>query len=326
MKPRGSCSIVSYQKKRFEEMKPGVYLRGPKEDAHCRPSVSAEKIYPEALQHVLISKFETITDARRHIEALKGAEGVIESVSDLAQLGTIKRKIEAFTPLRKRLKTADLWTKLDQVLLTVAAEMGLGAGDDEPVKEQPMSNYLKELTTVVEGNRQDLGGVVEDVHELNSKIGLPPSAGPISLWSGHLEVKSDIGDLTESLKGKPNGSVVGHINQVENQVLAAEQQLTSLEAECDLAFRMVRDELSQVTSVNPVALGNANPAVINPTLLPDVERKVSVLEKRFVCSCAIDILFQYSTSKLCQVFYPTRSVNFFRSRCSLRRKTMFPSN
>ena len=135
VKPRGSCSIVSHQKKRFDEMKPGVYLRGPKEDAHCRPFVSAEKLYPEALQHVLISKFETITDARRHIEALKGAEGVIESVSDLAQLGTKKPKIEAFTPVRKRLKTEDLRTKLDQVLLTVATEMGLGAGDDEPVKD-----------------------------------------------------------------------------------------------------------------------------------------------------------------------------------------------
>ena len=141
-----------------------------------------------------------------------------------------------------------------------------------------MSKYLKELTTVVEGNRQDLVGMVEDVHELSSPIGLPPSAGPISLWAGHLEVKSDIGDLTASLKGKADGAVVGHINQVESRVLAAEQQLTSLEAECDLAFRMVRDELSRVTAVTPAALGNANPAVTNPTLLADVERKVSVLE------------------------------------------------
>ena len=180
LKKRGECNVRSHSRKRFEEMQSGIFIRGVKEDAFCHPSVDADKFFPEALQHVLNTCFDDIMEARRHVELLKGVEKALQSSEDVINLVQAKSKIEAFTPVKKRLKIGHLRTKLDQAL--EAEEKPPVTGEEiPPLKEQPMSLYLTELTSKVEETQQDFASVLDELQEIKSQIGLAPKAGPVSL-------------------------------------------------------------------------------------------------------------------------------------------------
>ena len=174
-----------------------------------------------------------------------------------------------YSPLINRPRLGDLRNKLEQVLTSIDEE-----NEDVPFSSSPIGKYLEDLTKVVGENNHDISGIIEDINELNSQIGSAPEAGPVSLWAGHLENKTDILEFSESLKRKADVSLENEVSVIDQRAATLEGHNNNLEQDCQLAFSHVRNELSQL-SANPGGVGDSQHAGIIGTL----ENKINLVEK-----------------------------------------------
>ena len=191
---KSECTINSHTKKKYSDIKPGVYLKSQGEDAFTSPFTPADRLGSEAIKYLLSQDFGSPQAARVKLELINQREDSLVSAEDVENLFNSNPTAGSFTPMKRKFVQPDLKTKLDSALGVVDEEES-----SEGVPDQTFTTYMKDLTKTVEESHVDLAALWDDFHELKSQVGvLPAISCPPSLWAAHLENKSDIEELNKT--------------------------------------------------------------------------------------------------------------------------------
>ena len=184
-KKKDECQVGSHKRKQYEDIKPGLYIKGKGDDAFTSPFVSSGILGSGAVSFLIKQSFDSSHIARSKVDLINNSERSLQYDGDIQGLFDSKPFAGAFTPSKRKMKQSDLKDKFDAVLETVAEE-SKEAGEVIDPTTNPYGIYLKELTETVEAGREDLASVSENVHEAMAQIGVPNASCPPSLWTGFM--------------------------------------------------------------------------------------------------------------------------------------------
>ena len=272
-KNKSDCQVQSHGRKKYNDIKPGIYLKSQGEDAFTSPFTPASSLGANALDFLLKLSLSSPQAARVKLDLINQHDGVIQTSEDLQQLFNSNPDAGMFTPRKRKCERLDLKVKLDSALGVV--------DEEEPGEEAPGQNfatYMKDLTKTVEESHADLTSVWDDVHEIKSQVGIPSSSCAPSLWAAHLENKSDIEDLNKTIAKKADVSMVSQIPTLESYLSTLERKVLSLENDVSKAFDNVKREFSILNSSSQLSSGFPN---VGATLTPDPNliKRLETIEK-----------------------------------------------
>ena len=260
------CKVVSHGRKKLDDIKPGLYLKGINDDAYTTPFTGLGQIGSEAVEFLLGQEYETQT-ARGKIDLINEYEGFLQTAGEVQNLFNSKPSADSITPRKRKLAQTDLKQKFEAVLSSVSEEEGLEKED------VPFQDYMKELNKTVQFSREDMSFFSDNLQEVSSQIGIPTVDCPPSLWVAYLEHKAEIADINQLVKNKADISLEKQLPNLETYVTTLVTRMDALEANVTKAFHNVRDEFVLVKA-------NLQSTTGNPTTLPTSSIPISNLESR----------------------------------------------
>ena len=281
-KQKSECEIQSHKRKKFEDIKPGLYIKGQGEDAYTAPVVSKGMLGSDAVSFLLKQNFNSYQTSRSKIDLINDHDSFLQYDEDLRTLLDTKPSAGVFTPSKKRkFKRSDLKNKFDAALENVKKEGETMGVKGDPAKD-PLGVYLRELTNAINETQGDLESAVENVHETMAQIGVPNDSCPPSLWTAYLDNKSDIADIAQSVNDKVGKIVESKVTNLEGFVSTIERRMNLLEANVTKAFGNVRDEFNLMRSAVQSASGGAALSTVTPSSVANLDTRLAVLEKSVV--------------------------------------------
>ena len=264
LKPKKECLIVKHQKDRFIELEVGIYLRGTGTDAYCTPCIPKNDLKPEVIEALLHEEFSDLGEARKMLDSVLAVEGQIHDASDLRKI--LKPPVPKFaTPIKREPTDLNLRAKFETFLMVQKNEEGEEGTNLEEVQKAKMFNdYLIELTSTVEANQSDLEQLSDKVFDISSQLGVPPKAGPPTLWLGHMELKSDVEDTANELKRKADASTIQSSKDVELQVEELSREHKKLKQDLATAFQDVATKIFTVS--NSLSHPSTNEHLVDSTI------------------------------------------------------------
>jgi len=270
VRSRAECTVVKHSRERFDDLKQGIYLRGINQDAYCNPCIPYSRLTMDGVDHVLGEECEDLNQARRRIDTINNLEMATISKADLAKVYDVKPP-PRFTPMKKASTNVDLRAKFDTVLDSLPE--GDASDVDSKSKDDRLKSYLLELATIVEGHQVDFERVSEQLFETTSQLGIAPKGAPPTLWLGHMEVKSDMEDLNQSLKRKVEATALPDVTTWEGKVYDLEQAQKKFKADVRVSFDQVAAEFS-----NQANDPNENMSQLMLDKLTDFQKRLSAME------------------------------------------------
>jgi len=270
VRSRAECTVVKHDKARFEGLEQGIYLKGANQDAYCNPCLSTTRLSPDAVDHIMEGDCADLNQARRLIDSVNNLDIKLVTKLDLEKIFDVKPP-PRFTPLKKSSTNVDLRAKFDTVLEMLPEENPKEEGSG--TKSEQLKNYLLELATMVEAYQVDFETVSEQLFEIASQIGVAPKGAPPTLWLGHMEAKSDIEDLSKSVKRKVDATDLPNITAWEGKVEALEQTHKRFKTDVKLSFDQVAAEF-----VNHSQNSNGNISQVVVDKLTEFQKRLNAME------------------------------------------------
>ena len=258
-KRSSECKVVSHGRKKLDDIKPGLYLKGISDDAYTTPFTGLGQSGSEAVEFLLGQEYDTQT-ARGKLDLINEHEGFLQTAGEVQNLFNSKPGAGLITPRKRKLAQSELKQKFDAVLSSVAEEEGLEKED------LPFKDYMKELNKTAQISREDMSFFSDNLQEVVSQIGVPTADCPPSLWVAHLEHKAEISDITQLLKQKADISLEKQVPNLETYVTTLVSRMDVLEANVTKAFHNVKDEFVIVKANLQNSTGNS--AALPTTSIP----------------------------------------------------------
>ena len=271
LKSKIDCSTVKHERERFDELSRAIYLRGLNQDAYCTPCLNVDKLTADAVGQILGEGYADLSSSRRRLDVINNLDKILVSREDLLATLDVKPP-PRFTPMKKPMTTnVDLRAKFDTMLDMLPED----SEEFDKSKSTQLKNYLMEIATLVEAHQVDFERVFEQLFETTSQLGVAPRGAPPTLWSGHMEVKSDVEDLNVSMKRKAETSALPDLMVWENKVDELERVQKKFKTDVKYSFDQVAAEIAR-TSL-PVNEGE-NLSQMALDKLADLHKRINAME------------------------------------------------
>jgi len=241
-KPAHLCDVAKHGRSRFDDLKPGIYLRGMNVDeVLSAPYVSLTRISGMQRKGIMKQKFESLDDAKLYLEQLVVEE--VEEASTMSQNSSRKVPAVFDTPAAKRAKRINLNEKFLECT-QLGSNSEITPDKDESRRRRAIKDQLLRamISSIIE-NQEEVESLLEKLVEINGQIGVAPPTGPPALWMGFLDLKSDIGHLQGELATKAPASLSDKFKGLDNRVLHLDRLMGSMQHETREALLEMAKEI-----------------------------------------------------------------------------------
>ena len=254
---------------KFDEIMNGLYVKGSGFDAYCTPCIPQDQVSQNVINALLSENFADLGEARKILDSILAAGKDVKEVSDLGSI--LRAPPPRFsTPVKREPADLNLRAKFDTILKNVLDDKRNAAdGDNELEKARLFNEYLVELTSTVESNQYEMDQLAERVFDTTSQLGVAPKNGPPTLWVGHMEIKSDLEEISNSLKRKADLDAVSTIKDVEVKLEDLDREHKKLKRDIATSFQ---DVATEIYSVSKAGVHHAEDHAMNPGLSETINK------------------------------------------------------
>ena len=249
VKLAGECNVIRHEKFPFDDLKEGIYIKGPGIEAYCVPCVPLTQLSGEAIESLMMESFDDATGPSQKLYSILNSGKEFLSDEDLPQQKKMSIGEALSTPVKRENNNLNLRAKFDTMLNVEHTEdASVDTTLNDVQKAKLFNEYLVELTSTVEENQRDIQVLHERMVDSTSQIGISPKVGPPNLWVGHLELKHDLEDVHNTLKRKADVSVASATTELSKKFDLLEGEHKRLRQDTEVSFRDVANELFSVAN------------------------------------------------------------------------------
>jgi len=254
IKAKVDCAVVKHDKAPFEDLIPGIYLRGGGLDAYCSPCLPTSRLSQSAAELFIQAEFEDVTTARQKLDQVDASTVAFWNDAEVIELLNAKKPPRFATPAKKPTRNLNLRSKFDNTLQVVDEEEDSNKFKIEgtSVNFKPVRDFLGDLASTVEENQQDLDRLQDQVFESSSQIGIAPRNAPPTLWVAHMEAKGEIQDLQEEVKRKADVDLEKQILNFEGRLDSIQRETKRLRDDAQTSFNEVAFEFEKTRAVQNI--------------------------------------------------------------------------